>query len=386
VTERAERAVRQGHPWVYTDSFTEVATGQPGDLGVIFDRRGRFLAIGLWDPTSAIRFRVLQMGQPAPIDRAWFAQKLQQAAERRESLVKAGHTGYRWVHGENDSLPGLILDRYDQTVVLKLYTLAWLPYLELLTSLIQEIFNPEQGVLRLSRNIQANCKLQGYQDGQMLWGSEPAGPVLFQEHGLTFEAEVCQGQKTGFFLDQRENRQRLGELVQGGRVLNVFSFSGGFSVYAARGGCREVTSLDISAHALASAQRNFSHNPGLTTDHHLMQGDAFAELTRLAQGGVAFDAVILDPPSFAPRHQNRPQALASYRRIIQLGLRVLAPGGLLVAASCSAHVTALEFQELVAEVLAVRGFRLLDFTGHALDHPVTFLEANYLKCWFGYVE
>ncbi|WP_218081008.1 class I SAM-dependent methyltransferase [Anthocerotibacter panamensis] len=386
VNARAEAALRQGHPWVYDQSLTEAAAGQPGDLGVVFDRRGRFLAIGLWDPTSPIRLRVLQALRPAPIDQDWFRKRLLTAQALRLPLATADTTGYRLVNGENDSLPGLVLDRYGTTLVLKLYTCAWLPHLELLLSLIAEVFAPGGLVLRLSRNIQALCAPYGLKDGQVLWG-EPETPVLFREYGLVFEADVLRGQKTGFFLDQRENRKFLGSLVEGRKVLNVFSFSGGFSVWAARGGCSAVTSLDLSEHALASAQRNFAHNPDCAeTPHHLLQGDAFRLLKELADQDQRFGCVILDPPSFAPRERDRPAALKAYRYLLDLGLAVLDSGGLLVAASCSAHIHRSEFLELIGTALEGREYRTLAYTGPALDHPVRFTEAEYLKCWFGYID
>ncbi len=381
VSARAELCLKQNHPWVYDRSFTGEPVGGLGDLGVIFDRRGKFLAIGLWDPTSVIRWRRLQGCHPALIDRAWFAERCNQAARLRDSLPTLGTTGYRLIHGENDGLPGLVLDRYNEVLVLKLYTAAWLPHLALLLPLIAEIFMPVSLVLRLSRNIQAAFAAYDLVDGQVLFG-EVTPTVLFQENGLTFEAEVLQGQKTGFFLDQRDNRQRLGQRVSHNRVLNVFSFSGGFSVYAAQGGCAEVTSLDISQHALASAVRNFEHNPQLNhIPHHILQGDAFALLKQLSQQGQQFDTVILDPPSFAPRERDKPQALQAYLRLLQLSRHLLAPGGLLVSASCSAHVRREEFLALITQTLPQ--FTMVDYTAHGLDHPVTFPEADYLKCWFG---
>ena len=195
-------------------------------------------------------------------------------------------------------------------------------------------------VLRLSRNIEALAAEAGLQDGQTLVGTPPDGPVLFRELGLTFEADTVRGQKTGFFLDQRENRRRVRGLAQG-RVLNAFSFSGGFSLYAAEGGAAEVVSLDSSRHALESSQRNFALNPALTAPHRPVQADVFEWLGE--QPAASFDLVILDPPSLARREAERAGALRAYGWLAEDGIRLLARGGVLLGASCSAHVSAEEF-------------------------------------------
>ena len=230
-------------------------------LAVIFDRLDKFLAIGLFDPESPLRVRLLRIGKPISIDHEWWIERLRHSIARRHGLFDAETNGYRWINGESDGWPGLILDRYADTLVMKLYTAAWLPRLEEVVALLRAELEAEQLVLRLSRNIQSLAHREfSRTDGQILFGPALEMPVVFLETGLRFEADVLRGQKTGFFLDQRDNR-RLVESLAGGRdVLNAFSFSGGFSLYAARGGARSVLDLDISAHALASAQRNFRLN------------------------------------------------------------------------------------------------------------------------------
>jgi 23S rRNA (cytosine1962-C5)-methyltransferase len=206
--------------------------------------------------------------------------------------------------------------------------------------------------------------------------------VVFLESGVRFEADVVRGQKTGFFLDQRENRREVETLARGRRVLNAFSFSGGFSVYAARGGAVTVTDLDISAHALAAAQRNFALNknfPGVAVCHHeTAQGDAF---DWLAASPAKFDLVVLDPPSLAKRAAEREGALRAYERLAMLGIARLAPGGILVAGSCSAHVAAEDFFDTVRRAAAKSGrkFTELKTLRHPPDHPAGFKEAEYLK-------
>jgi len=210
----------------------------------------------------------------------------------------------------------------------------------------------------------------------------PPGPVVFQEDGLRFEADVLRGQKTGFFLDQRENRREVAALAAGRQVLNAFSFSGGFSVHAARGGAAAVTDLDISAHALESANRNFALNQDIAAvaacRHETVQSDTFAWLEK---SRAHFDLIVLDPPSLAKRAAEREGALRAYERLNALGIRRLARGGILVAGSCSAHVSAADFFEAVrrAARMADRKFSELKTVRHPPDHPAGFKEAEYLK-------
>jgi 23S rRNA (cytosine1962-C5)-methyltransferase len=384
VTATAETIVRGGHPWVFADSIHEInRAGQAGELAVIYDRKDKFLAVGLFDPDSPIRVRILHAGKPQTLDAAWWQAHLAQTLARREKLFDAQTTGYRLIHGESDGWPGLVLDRYDTTLVLKIYTAAWLPRLEETLALFVEKIPSARVVLRLSRNIQPLAEKQFQRrDGQMLRGEPLTAPVIFLENGVRFEADVVRGQKTGFFLDQRENRAEVGTLARGRRVLNAFSFSGGFSVYAARGGATSVTDLDISAHALESAKHNFALNqnhPAVAAcRHETAQGDAFAWLEASA---AKFDLVVLDPPSLAKRATEREGAIHAYERLNALGIARLGRDGILVAGSCSAHVSATEFFDAVrrAAVKSGRKFTELKTLQHPPDHPATFKEAEYLK-------
>ncbi|MHB8520897.1 MAG: class I SAM-dependent methyltransferase [Limisphaerales bacterium] len=392
ISADAERQVRSGHPWVFNESVREQSrAGDPGELAVIYDRRNRFLALGLFDPESPIRVRVLHAGEPQTADRDWWRARLQRALARRHGLFDAQTTGHRWINGESDGWPGLVLDGYEATLVLKLYTAVWLPWLEEITVLIAEQLPAERIVLRLSRNVQPLAQ-QTFKmaDGQVVRGQPLSGPVVFLETGLHLEADVVHGQKTGFFLDQRENRRRVAALARGRDVLNAFSFSGGFSLYAARGGARSATDLDISPHALTSAKRNFARNqndPAVAACHHrTIQADAFEWLA--GRTADRFDLIILDPPSLAKRESERSGAGRAYGKLAETGIRRLRRGGILVAASCSAHVSAEEFFCAVRQ--SVRrsgrpGAELLT-TRHPPDHPATFLEADYLKCIYFQVE
>ena len=384
LTATAETIVRSGHPWLFADSIRDQnREGSAGELAIIFDRKDKFLAVGLYDPGSPIRVRILHTGKPQTIDTAWWRAHLAQAIARRNGLFDATTSGYRLIHGESDGWPGLVLDRYDTALVLKLYTAAWLPRLDEILALLQEKIPSERIILRLSRNLQPTAKEKFHrQDGQILYGASPEGTVIFSESGIRFEADVLRGQKTGFFLDQHENRREVETLARGRRVLNAFSFSGGFSVYAARGCAKSVTDLDISAHALESAKRNFAMNqsfPGVSAcQHETVQADAFEWIEKTTE---KFDLIVLDPPSLAKRATEREGAIRAYERLNLLGINLLARDGILVAGSCSAHVSAAEFFDTVrrAALKSGRKFAELKTLRHPPDHPAGFKEAEYLK-------
>jgi 23S rRNA (cytosine1962-C5)-methyltransferase len=316
------------------------------------------------------------------VDDAWWRERMAASLARREGVLTEQTNGLRWINGESDGWPAMVVDQYAGTLVLKLYSAVWLPRVADLTRWLQESLRPERIVLRLSRNAALSFEQAGYQDGQNLWGDDTAGSVVFLEDGIRFWSDVVKGQKTGFFLDQRDNRRRIGQCSAGMDVLNAFSFSGGFSLHAARGGARSVTDLDISPHALESARRNFELNAAdsriAAARHESVQSDAFAWLERST---AQFDIVICDPPSLAKRETERVGAIEAYHRLAMHSIARVRPGGLLLAASCSAHVTPEEFYAAVTEAAQRSGrpFGEEVYTGHAPDHPATFDEARYLK-------
>ena len=387
VRPAAERSIRKGHPWVYADSIRETNRhGETGDLAVVYDRNNRFLAIGHFDPESPIRIRILHHGKPIQLDEVWWRQRLSDTIAKRRPILSGKTNGCRLIHGENDGWPGLVLDQYAGVQVLKLYTLSWIPILDEIRHWILDECPPDSIVLRMSRNIQeAASKRFGRKDGQLLYGPVPTGPVPFVENGVWFEADVLKGQKTGFFLDQRDNRLRISSLALGKQVLNAFSFSGGFSLLAAAGGASSVTDLDISRHALESAQRNWLLNKGnmriSQCRHKTVQADVFKWFK--GDPDQTFDVVIVDPPSLAKKERERQGALQAYHQLALGAIQRVSRGGILLACSCSAHVGADEFFEVVRSAAreSGRSWRELETSGHPEDHPQLdcFPEAAYLK-------
>ena len=382
----AEKAVRAGHPWVFADSIkSEHRTGDIGDLAIVYDRNDRFLAAGLYDPESPISVRIVHAGKPTTIDQEFWQARLDAAFAKRAQLFESDTDGYRVINGENDGYPGLVLDRYADVLVLKVYTSTWLPRVGMLLELLEERDGRSGVVLRLARNIQSLAASQfKLRDGSVLNGVDVPERVVFQENGIRFHADVIKGQKTGFFLDQRDNRAKVGSLASGRTVLNCFSFSGGFSLHAALNGAKAVADLDISQHALDSATANFelnAANPSIAAcPHETIKANAFDWLKEV--DGRRFDLIVIDPPSLAKRESERTNALSAYRQLTAAGIRRLERNGILVSASCSAHVRAEEFFDLVLDAARNSGrqFRELERTDHAADHPATFREAEYLKC------
>jgi 23S rRNA (cytosine1962-C5)-methyltransferase len=271
--------------------------------------------------------------------------------------------------------------------VLKLYTAAWLPHLGEVRAAIDEVLAPERVVLRLARAIERAClERAGLRDGAILSGPALSEPVVFLENGLRFRCDPVHGQKTGFFLDQRENRARVGELARGRRVLNAFSYTGGFSLYAARGSASEVVSLDSSRPALDEARENFALNADVPSvaraAHTCLCDDAFTALARLSSEGRRFELVVIDPPAFAKSRAEVGAALAAYAKLAELGANLLAPAGDLVMASCSARVDADALAGAIRSGTCRAGRKLEEWqrTEHGLDHPVRFPEGAYLKC------
>lgn len=381
-----ERIIRKEHPWLFEAGITkQSAEGQAGDLSIIYDnKKNKLLAIGLYDPFSPIRIKLLQFNKGAKIDETWFAEKIKTAFEKRASLLETDTNSYRLLNGENDGLPSFIADIYADVLVVKLYSLIWLPYIKVIFPLLLKQTVCKTLVLRLSRNVQKEeALLHGLKDGQVIDGTLENEVVIFREHGVLFSANVIHGHKTGYFLDHRENRRKVGLISKNKTVLDIFSYAGGFSVHALAGGAKEVTSLDISAQALEVAKQNALLN-FKNPNHKIIVADAFKAMQELIDQKKQFDIVVIDPPSFAKRESERSKALHSYRQLAMLGADLVAKNGVLVLASCSSRVSATDFFDVSMEELNRRGrkYKELERTTHDVDHPIGFPEGAYLKCGY----
>ena len=391
VKQKAVPAIRSGHPWLFEDSVKKAPPDAvPGDVAVLYDPDGKkILAAGLWDPHSPLRVRILQK-DPArpPVGSALFNELTATAAALRVGVASDQTTAYRLANGESDGFPGLVADRYGDTLVLKLYSEAFAPWAgDIADAFLSANPGLVHCVVRLSRALEDSPSVRRFfPEPAVVFTAGPdqfVNPVQFMENGLTFEADVIRGQKTGFFLDQRDNRARVGTMSAGRDVLNVFSFSGGFSLYAARGGAASVCSVDADKHAIAACDRHFELNathPNVKKCRHEgIVGDAFEVMQSMAREKRRFGLVIVDPPSFAKSAAEHDRALHSYARLAALADSLLKPGGTLVFASCSSRVSA---DDLFPVVLAHTHVRELARTGHAADHPALFPESHYLKCLY----
>ena len=384
---KAERMVKKRHPWVFDDSIVKINNeGDSGDVVVVYDnKKNKFLACGLYDPHSPIRIKLLQFLKPVTLNDEFFKSRIATAFVKREELLATDTNSYRFLFGEADGFPGFIADVYANVLVVKIYSAIWFPYLESIVSNLLDSSDCDTVVLRMSRNVQKLKYTYGLHDGQVIHGILEDNVVVFKEHGVNFSANVIHGHKTGYFLDHRANRKRVGELSKNKKVLDVFSYAGGFSVHALANEATEVTSLDISAQALEMAIKNGKLNTYSGT-HNTITNDAFVGLAQLYKEKQTFDVVVIDPPSFAKSSKEIDRAKHSYSRLARLGARLVSKNGLLVLASCSSRIIAEDFFDICeAEIQnSSRKFEIIDKTFHDSDHPKIegFSEGAYLKCGY----
>ncbi|HEY0738881.1 MAG TPA: class I SAM-dependent rRNA methyltransferase [Herpetosiphonaceae bacterium] len=363
-----------GHPWVYRD---HVPAGLRFESGTwVRVTCGPWTGFGLWDATSPIAIRIFSQQQTPNAD--WIAAQVAAAWELRAPLRQTATTAYRVLFGEGDGLPGITVDLYGAYAVIATYADSVRTLVPWIVAALREIVPLEGIVERVARGeAEADAKIR------LLWGELPPPDLVIEEHGLKFRANLFAGQKTGLFLDHRENRHFLESWSHGRRVLNCFSYTGAFSLYAAWGGATDVVSCDIAPAAAEDARVNFGLNGFNPNSYQFLVEDCFALLERYAAEGQRFDLVILDPPSFASTKRQAHAAVRAYTRLNQLALRCVEPGGLLASASCTSQVSPEHFRAMLADAASNAGCQLqiLHDAGQPLDHPVPahFPEGRYLK-------
>lgn len=373
------RAIRDGHPWIFRDALVDDPDLEDGAPVQVLDKDDRPLAVGFWDSRSAIAVRILQAG-PLADPRAEIDARIRSALERRRERIDPARTdAFRWIHGEADRLPGIHVDLYGDVAVVRFDGSGAPAFYEDLGARLAEAARPLD--LR---------EVMDRQNGRRLHGRGAPSRFDVTENGLRYEVSPAKGGKGGLFLDQRENRELVGRMAKGRTMLNLFGYTGGFSMAAARGGAESTDTVDTARPALAAAKRNFERN-GLPLERaRFHEADAFEYLEEARRARKSWSLVVSDPPSFAPNQSSREQARRAYVRLHRLAASVTSKGGTLCAASCSSHFRRDEFLDSVdAGVRAAgRSFALEEVRGAGFDHPVLkgFPEGDYLKFAVGRVR
>jgi len=376
-----DRSLRHRHPWLFSGAIAAVE-GEPASGATVEVRAadGDLLALAAWSPASQIRARVWSFA-PTSIDASFIALRLRRAIAARAGMLDARHSGMRIVHGESDGLPGVVADRYADVVVVQLLSAGAEAWRDAIVDALADATPARAIVERSDADVRA---LEGLAPRVAVARGTLPDPVVFRENGIDYAVDVLAGQKTGFYLDQRDNRRIVGDHAAGRQVLNAFCYSGGFTLACLAGGATRVVSVDSSAPALALGRANLARNPALDASRaQWLEADVFAELRRLRDADASFDLIVLDPPKFAPTAHHAERAARAYKDINLLALKLLAPGGYLATFSCSGGIGPELFQKIVAGAAqdaradaAIVG----RFTASA-DHPVAlaFPEGEYLK-------
>ena len=380
------RMLELGHPWIIADSFTKRWTkGTTGDMVQLTDERGKTVAIALLDPADRIVARVLSW-QPMQLDRSWLKRRLQSAINLRQNHADLNNTtAYRLVNAEGDGLPGLTVDRYADFLMIQLYCEGWRPHLKLVTSVLQELLEPvgiyEKARPQNTRELEATNDSKKY--GRLLAGKPAPLRLEVQENGLTFLVSLEEGLNTGLFLDQRENRRCLLPRMQGKRFLNLFAYTGAFSVAAAAAGATQVTSVDVSPGYTDWNRANFSVNRFNPKKHRFLVGDCMTKLGELSANKEAFDLILMDPPSFSTTTKGRFTTRGGTSDLVAACLPLLTDGGLLICSSNHQKTDLADYlKELRRGALQARvELRVIEQKGQPADfpYPVTLPEGRYLK-------
>jgi 23S rRNA (cytosine1962-C5)-methyltransferase len=378
-----EKSLLRRHPWIFSGAVARVEGGpDTGDTVAVRSGSGEFLAWAAYSPVSQIRARVWSWDENERIDGDFLRVRLRRALDARERLISAeASDALRIIHGESDGLPGIIADRYGEVVVLQLLSAGAERWRTELSDGVRELTGCACVFERSDADVR---ELEGLPArGGVLYGALPAAGVQIREHGLRYGVDVAEGHKTGFYLDQRDNRKRIGELARGREVLNCFCYTGGFTLNALAGGAESVLSVDSSAGALAQARDNLRRNDLDAARAEWQEADVFKYLRTLRDQGRSFDLVVLDPPKFAPTAAFAEKAARGYKDINLLALKLLRAGGLLASFSCSGGVSAELFQKILAGAALDAGVEasIVGRFAAAADHPVllSFPEGDYLK-------
>lgn len=378
-----EIPILAGHPWIFSNAIDRDIQGENGQIVKVKDGKGRDLGLGTWNGLTSIRVRMLTRDQEEKIDVAFFVSRFKELdGFKKSGLPKT--TGYRVVHAEADGIPGLILDRYDDVFVFQLHTAGMDKLRAEIIEAIRKTFKPSAIIERSDLDVR---KLEGLTNQPVeIHHGKIDEPVVFQENGIDFYADVLHGQKTGFFLDQRDARLAVGQLANGKRVLNLFGYTGAFSVHAALGGAIFVATVDVSRQALETAQKNFEINKLDPEDENkflFLEANVMDLLRDREIPGSPYDLIVCDPPAFAKSEKHMPQAIKAYTDLNADCLRQLGPGGILVTSSCSGRVTPEDFRNMLrlAAGHAQKDVRVLRWISQPIDHAerLAFPEGRYLK-------
>lgn len=376
---KADKRVRSGYLWIFRNEIYNHKGIKPGELVVVEDYHKKFIGKGYYNPRSFISIRLFTRNPYEEIDSSFFKRRIESAAEYRKKLLP-GLSSYRLVYSEGDFLPGLIVDKYENYLAIQTLNLGMELNKKIIVDVLVELFQPA-GIYE--RNDVASRELEGLplQKG-LLYGELPS-KIEIVENGLKFKVDIAEGQKTGFYFDQRDNRASLSAFVEGKRVLDGFCGTGAFSIYAASFGAKETLGIDCSSSALSLARENAELN-GFSHICSFVEGDMFNELRKLVKQREKFDVIILDPPAFAKSRSDKRDAIKGYKDINLQAFKLLNRGGYLVTSSCSYHMDLETFKQTVNEAAADAGVtaRILRTGTQGLDHPILLSvpETNYLKC------
>jgi 23S rRNA (cytosine1962-C5)-methyltransferase len=381
LNKNEERRIKSGHPWVFSNEIREV-TGErsAGIAAELYDAAGGFLGIGHYNPHSLIAFRLVSR-QREDIDAIdFFEVRIAAALAHRQARYPALNS-FRAVYGESDFLPGLVVDKYGDYLSLQLLSAGMDCRREQIVAALRKVFEP-CGII--ARNDVAVRKLEGLDEQvELLWGEIPE-TIEMAENGFRFRVNLREGQKTGTFLDQKQNHLLLREICAGKSVLDCFCYTGGWAIHAAAFGAESVVGIDISARAVGQASSNAKLNR-VSDRVRFEECDAFERLRSLHQEGRCFGVIVMDPPAFVKSRKNIAEATKGYLTVNRRALELLEPGGYLITCSCSFHIGREAFREMLVQAarLAKREVRLVESCGQAADHPVllSFPEAEYLKCF-----